>query len=83
VYRFGGGGGAPISFICRRRRCVLFTGSAVGLPIVEAAEAVASAKIDAAQLKDLLQLTKFHYKLATCFAESLKIIAIIRSAQTV
>ena len=49
-------------------------GSAV--PTVEATEAVASAKIDVAQLKRLVVVYKISlYKLATRFADSFEIIA--------
>ena len=51
------------------------------IPTVEATEAVASAKIDIAQLKRLVIVYKISlYKLATRFADSFKIIAITRSA---
>jgi len=53
-------------------------GSAV--PTVEATEAVASAKIDVAQLKRLVVVYKISlYKLATRFADSFEIIAFTRS----
>ena len=60
-------------------RLMGYTSSAV--PTVEATEAVASAKIDVAQLKRLVIVYKIScYKLATCFADSFFIIAITRSA---
>ena len=58
--------------------CMVCAGSAV--PTVEATEAVASAKIDVAQLKRLVVVYKISlYKLATCFADSFEIIAFTRS----
>jgi len=57
---------------------VLNTLSAV--PTVEATEAVASAKIDVAQLKRLVVVYKILlYKLATHFADSFEIITFTRS----
>jgi len=51
------------------------------VPTVEATEAVASAKIDVAQLKRLVIVYKISlYKLATRFADSFEIIAITRRA---
>ena len=64
--------------IAKTHKCTNIHTSAV--PTVEATEAVASAKIDVAQLKRLVVVYKISlYKLATRFADSFEIIAFTRS----